>query len=160
MINSGTTVSTPTAGNKECNDIKSYLPITKRPEVLFWPFCYWEMHTGYFLPTNGTTDETHCIQDVPRTVMYTSTQAQKNTCHHSTQQHMASHSTLLWATNKYSWSVLPHTHKCAYRLQKGSTWPSFYSSMWGRTGWKSPQNHTHTHTNTYWKYPCSETEVQ
>jgi hypothetical protein len=36
MIKSGTTVSTPTAGNKECNDIKSYLPITKRPEQCSW----------------------------------------------------------------------------------------------------------------------------
>jgi hypothetical protein len=37
MIKSGTTVTTPTAGNKKCNDIKSHLPITKRPEQYPWP---------------------------------------------------------------------------------------------------------------------------
>jgi hypothetical protein len=34
---SGTTVSTPTAGNKECNDIQSHLPTTIRPEECPWP---------------------------------------------------------------------------------------------------------------------------
>jgi hypothetical protein len=36
MIKSGTTVSTPIAGNKECNDIQSHLPTT-RPEQCPWP---------------------------------------------------------------------------------------------------------------------------
>jgi hypothetical protein len=37
IIKSGTTVSNPTAGNKECNDIKSHLPTTKRLEQCPWP---------------------------------------------------------------------------------------------------------------------------
>jgi len=37
IIKSGTTVSTPTAGNKEYNEITSHLPTTKRPEQCPWP---------------------------------------------------------------------------------------------------------------------------
>ena len=128
MIKSGTSISTPTAGDKECNDNTSHLPTTKgteqcpRPETLrnvYLLFCIQKWNHQWHSLHSGCPR--HC--DVH---FITST---KYTCHHSTRQSMTSHSMLLWATKKYSWKVLPQPGRGPLSLTSFWSFKRYYDVL-------------------------------